>query len=111
MEGFWSELKRRNVVRVGIAYCAELTTGKLRYEERVPGAERAGVYASAVLADGRIYYLGREGRTFVVDARPEFELLATNVLGDRAVFNASPAIDQGRIYIRTDQSLYCIGAK
>lgn len=95
---------------LGIAYCAELTTGKIRYEERVPGAG-AGVYASAVLADGKIYYLARDGRTFVVAARPQFDLLATNTLGDRAVFNASPAIDRGRLYIRTDQNLYCIGAK
>ncbi|MCI0681907.1 MAG: PQQ-binding-like beta-propeller repeat protein [Gemmataceae bacterium] len=95
---------------LGIAYCADLTTGQIRYDERVPGAG-AGVYASAVLADGKIYYLGRDGRMFVVAARPQFELLATNTLGERAIFNASPAIDRGRIYIRTDQSLYCIGAK
>lgn len=94
----------------GIAYCAELATGKIRYEERMPGRE-AGFYASAVLAEGKIYYLSRDGRMFVVAARPQFELLATNALGDRAIFNASPAIDGGRIYIRTDHFLYCIGAR
>ena len=39
-------------------------------------------YASPVLADGKIYYVTREGKTFVVAAQPEFELLATNDLGD-----------------------------
>jgi outer membrane protein assembly factor BamB len=63
------------------------------------------------MADGKIYYLSRDGRTFVVAARPQFELLATNTFGDRAIYNASPAIDRGRIYIRTDQTLYCIGAR
>jgi outer membrane protein assembly factor BamB len=94
----------------GVAYCADLKSGDIVYEERIPAAG-AGVYASAVMADGKIYYLSRDGRTFVVAARPQFELLATNTFGDRAIYNASPAIDRGRIYIRTDQTLYCIGAR
>ena len=48
----------------GTAFCAKAATGEVVYEERV---ERAGqVYASALLADGRIYYVARDGRTFVV---------------------------------------------
>jgi outer membrane protein assembly factor BamB len=95
---------------LGIAYCANLETGAIRYEERIPGAG-AGVYASPVLADGRIYYVGRDGQTFVVAAKPTFELLATNDLRDRSQFNASPAVSGGRIYLRSEQYLYCLGAK
>src|SRR5262249_12216360 len=95
---------------LGIAYCADLQTGAIRYEERIPAAG-AGIYASPVLASGRIYYVGRDGRTFVVAARPEFELLATNDLRDRGQFNASPAVSGGRIYLRSEQCIYCIGAK
>lgn len=91
----------------GVAYCAEMATGQLKYEHRL---ERAGqVYASALLADGRVYYLTRDGRTFVVAAKPEFELLATNDLRDGGVFNASPAVNGSQLLIRSDKFLYCIG--
>lgn len=93
----------------GIAYCAKADTGKIVYEKRM---ERAGqVYSSALLADGKIYYLTREGRTFVVAAKPEFEQLAKNDLELRGMFNGSPAVDASRILIRSDKFLYCIGGK
>ncbi len=91
----------------GIAYCVEGKSGELVYEKPL---ERAGqVYASAVLGDGKIYYLARNGRTYVVAAKPQFELLATNDLGERSVFDASPSIAGGHVYIRSDKTLYCIG--
>ncbi|MBI1312537.1 PQQ-binding-like beta-propeller repeat protein [bacterium] len=91
----------------GIAYAAKSESGDLAYEERV---DRAGqVYSSAVLVDGRIYYLNRDGRTFVVAAKPEFELLATNELRDGSLFNGSPVVDGRRLLIRSDRHLYCVG--
>jgi outer membrane protein assembly factor BamB len=90
------------------AYCADAKTGTIVYEERVP---RSGqVYASPVMADGKIYYLGRGGKTVVVPAKPTFEILATNDL-ERGMYNASPAVSGGKLYIRSDNSLYCIEAK
>lgn len=92
--------------KLGIACCARADTGELVYEERVG---RAGqIYASALLADGRIYYTNRSGRTFVVAARPEFELLATNDLNDGTLFNASAAVTGSRILLRSEKFLYCI---
>lgn len=94
---------------LSIAYCAEAATGKIVYEERVP---RAGqIYASPVLADGKIYYFNRQGKAFVVPAKPEFELLATNEVESRATFNSSPAVADDRLYIRTDKAIYCIAEK
>lgn len=91
----------------GIANCAKADSGEIVYQQRL---ERAGqVYSSALLANGRIYYLSREGRTFVVAAKPEFEQLAMNDLNDRSVFNGSPAVDGNRLLIRSDKFLYCIG--
>lgn len=91
----------------GIAYCAKAATGEIVYEQRM---ERAGeVYASALLADGKVYYLTREGRTFVVAAKPSFEQLGMNDLRDRSVFNGSPAVDGQRLLIRSDKHLYCLG--
>jgi hypothetical protein len=92
---------------LGIAYCADVKTGDLVYEERVPGAQQ--VYASPVLADGKIYFLARNGRTYVLPAEPAYKVLAVNELGERAMYNASPAVTHGRIYLRTNSNLYCIG--
>jgi hypothetical protein len=90
----------------GTAYCAKAETGEVVYEKRL---ERAGqVYSSALLADGKIY-LTREGKTFVIAAKPEFEQLAANDLRDRSTFNGSPAVDGNRLLIRSDKFLYCIG--
>lgn len=91
----------------GIAYCAKADTGEIVYERRM---NRAGqVYASPLLAAGRIYYMTRQGKTFVVAAKPEFEELATNDLDDGSLFNASAAIDGTRILVRSDRFLYAIG--
>ena len=93
--------------QLGIAYCADAKSGELVYQKRM---DRAGqVYASALLAEGRLYYVTRSGRTFVLAAKPEYELLATNELRDGGVFNASPAVTGNRLLIRSDKFLYCIG--
>ncbi len=90
----------------GIAYCVAGATGKVIYEQRF---ERAGqFYASALLGSGRIYYLTRDGKTFVIDANPQFKQLAKNDLSDRGVFNASPAVNGNQLLIRSDKFLYCI---
>ncbi|MCS6864275.1 MAG: PQQ-binding-like beta-propeller repeat protein [Gemmataceae bacterium] len=90
----------------GIAYCVEAPTGKVVYEERLP---RAGqFYASALLADGKIYYLTRTGRVYVVAAQPKFELLATNDFNDPSLFHATPVAAEGRLFIRSDKYLYCV---
>ena len=91
----------------GVAYCAKAESGEVVYEQRL---ERAGqVYSSALLADGRLYYLTRDGRTFVLSAKTGFAELAANDLGDGSIFNGSPAVDGSRLLIRSDKFLYCIG--
>ncbi len=52
--------------------------------------------------------MGRQGAVFVLAAKPQFEQLARNGLGDRCNFDASPAIDGRRLLIRSDKVLYCI---
>jgi outer membrane protein assembly factor BamB len=81
------------------------------YQERLeprPGR----VYASGVCADGKIYYVSRENGAYVLAAQPRFELLAHNqIASDTSVFNATPAISQGKILLRSDSFLYCIDEK
>lgn len=93
----------------GIVYCQNAATGEFVYEQRLdprPG----NIWASALLADGKLYYVSQHAGTYVVAAKPQFELLAHNVIeGDDHRSNASPAASQGQLFLRTDQSLYCIG--
>jgi outer membrane protein assembly factor BamB len=95
----------------GVVYGVDAKTGKIVYQERL--APPAGkIYASATLADGKIYYVSRNNGVYVVQAGPKFKLLAHNQFAsDASVFNASPAIANGRIYLRSDQALYCVGRK
>lgn len=96
---------------LGIVYCLDAKTGQLIYEERLepsPGQ----IYASPLLANERIYYVGRGGRAVVVSAKPKFERLADNVLeGGRGVFNASLAATGNHLLLRSDKYLYCLGQK
>lgn len=88
--------------------CQNPETGELVYEERLPGAER--IWSSPVLAAGRLYFVSQHKGAFVVAAKPEFELLAHNVIeDDESRTNASPIVSDGRIYLRSDRRLYCIG--
>ena len=92
-----------------MAYCVDAKSGKQVYGERIPAAGRT--YSSATLANGKVYYVTQDKGTFVVAAKPKFELIATNKLDDTSRTNASPVVDSGRLLIRTDQHLYCIGKK
>jgi outer membrane protein assembly factor BamB len=90
----------------GIAYCAKADTGKIVYEERLP---RAGqFYSSALLANGNLYYLSRDGKTFLLPAQPKFQNPTINDLSDRSIFNGTPVPLENKLLIRSDKFLYCI---
>jgi outer membrane protein assembly factor BamB len=93
------------VSETGIAYCLKAKDGEQAYAERLKG----GVYASVVLADGKIYVVSQKNGTYVLAAGPKFEQLAHNTLTDDSTFNGSPAISQGQLFLRSDKRLYCIG--
>jgi len=89
----------------GVATCMKAGTGEIVWQERVGG----NFSASPVMADRRIYFVGDNGETTVIEAGPEFKVLAKNPLGEK--LQASPAISQRQIFIRTEKNLFCIGAK
>jgi outer membrane protein assembly factor BamB len=64
-------------------------------------------YASPIAGDGKIYVTGENGFIVVLKSGPKPEILAKNDMGDSCI--ATPAISDGRIYIRTLKKLYCIG--
>lgn len=92
----------------GMVYCLKVDTGDEAFRQRLEGDP--GVYASLVAADGKLYAVTRRNGTFVLDAKPEFRQVAHNKLpSDDSDFNASPAISDGRIFLRSDRFLYSIG--
>jgi outer membrane protein assembly factor BamB len=92
----------------GLVTCLDARTGELKYEgARVPVP--ATFVSSPVAIDGRLVWVSEEGDAFVIKPGPRHEVLRTNALGE-AVF-ASPAIAQGRLFLRGAQNLYCIGKK
>lgn len=95
----------------GVICCQDAATGETVYRERLePGS--GTIWSSAVLGDGKLYFVSQHKGTFVVAAKPKFELLAHNVIKeDDSRTNASPAISNGQIFLRTDKNLYCIGEK
>jgi outer membrane protein assembly factor BamB len=88
----------------GTAQCIECQTGKILWTERLDGGESWG---SITLAAGRCYVTSRRGVTTVFSPHPQkLEILATNNLGEPS--NATPAISDSQIFLRTDAHLYCI---
>lgn len=93
----------------GVAFCQDAATGKVVYEERLSPAPGI-IWASPLLAGGRIYYVSQRKGTYVVAAAPKFKQLAHNVFADDTTrTNGSPAVSDGQLLLRTDQYLYCIG--
>jgi outer membrane protein assembly factor BamB len=93
----------------GIAECLELTTGKNVWTERIKGSgSKSESWSSMILAGDHIYITNQGGDTFVLKASPQFEMLATNSIGDEMT-NATTAISDDQVFIRTFTSLWCIG--
>ncbi|HZT79171.1 MAG TPA: PQQ-binding-like beta-propeller repeat protein [Gemmataceae bacterium] len=88
----------------GFVQCRDAKTGEVKWKERLP----AGDYkASPLAADGRVYFVNLTGRCTVLAASAKFEKLAENPLDDG--FIASPAVSDGRLYLRGRKALYCVG--
>jgi outer membrane protein assembly factor BamB len=92
----------------GLLTCLDAETGERLYEGgRVPVP--ATFTASPVAFDDRILLTSEDGDTFVIKAGPAHEILRTNSVGEPVY--ASPAIANGRIYIRGEHHLFAIGRK
>jgi outer membrane protein assembly factor BamB len=100
----------------GILYCWKLSTGEELYAERLEGI--TNLASPIATADGRVYFV-TSARSYVIKAGPKLEVLAKNDLGGYGGNNGpSPAVADGRIYVRDAEPagpagafLYCIGKK
>lgn len=86
----------------GVLTVFDAGSGERVYKRRV--ADRGGAFtASPVAADGRLYLASEDGDLFVIRAGPDYELLATNPMGE--VCLATPAISDGQVIVRTTGAL------
>ena len=90
----------------GILISFDPATGKILKQGRLLGAIDK-YFASPVAADDKVFLIGQGGQVSVLKAAGEWEVLAVNELDDE-VF-ATPAIADGRIYIRTHSAMYSFG--
>jgi outer membrane protein assembly factor BamB len=93
------------VKKGGLSSSFDPLTGKTHWElARIRNI--GDYYASPVAGDGKIYVTGENGFVLVLAQGAKLEVLAKNDMGEQCL--ATPAIADGRIYIRTREKLYCI---
>jgi len=89
----------------GFLACMEFRTGKAKWSQRGFGK------GSILLADGHLVVLGEHGKLSIVRAIPHsFQEEASFHVTDEVCWTP-PVICQGRLYIRTQQLIYCFDAK
>jgi hypothetical protein len=125
---------RLYAVSRGVAQCLDAQTGKQIYQKRLsasaaveePSEERGGRfgrggrgggpggqdYASPIVVNGKVYFVTRSGLTHVWESGPEFRLVAQNrFASDESRYNGTPAVANGKLFLRSDRSLYCVAKK
>ena len=100
---YWSHDK-------SIALCLRASDGETMFRERLP--TRSRVYASIVSDGEKLFLTTRDAGVLVLAASPRYKELAVNKLGtDEERFNATPAIVDDRLLLRSDRILYCVQSK
>ena len=92
-----------------IVTALEATSGNTAWQERLGVARREGFSASPVAMGGKVFFTNDEGETFVLRAGGKYELLHVNNIGERTL--ASPALVDGRWYLRTEGHLIAVGTR
>jgi outer membrane protein assembly factor BamB len=91
----------------GIATTLDAKTGKVLKQARLTGALE-DYYASPIGVDGKVYIASEHGKVVVLRAAGDWEILAINEF-DADIY-ATPAVSEGKMYIRTRNALYAIGS-
>ncbi len=91
----------------GIVTTLQAQTGKVFKQARLTGA-LDDYYASPIGVDGKVYIASEHGKVVVLRAAGDWEILAINDF-DSDIY-ATPAIGEGKLYIRTQNALYAIGS-
>lgn len=87
----------------GTFVCYDAKSGEKLWEQEFGDA----FYSSPIYADGKVYITDMAGKTHIVKATRDYQLVATCELGEKAV--CSPVFHDGKVYLRGMNNLYCIG--
>ena len=93
---------------ISVVTIYDAKSGEVTSQGRLGSSGRESFSAAPVSFDGKVFFTNDDGDTFVLKAGPKVEILHVNSLGERTL--ASPALVDGRLYIRTRQHLLAIGA-
>ena len=95
--------------KVGILSCFDAKSGTPHYQSiRVPGLS-GSIYASPIAAAGHVYLTDRNGTTVVIRDSNEFEVVASNSVGETV--DATPAPIDQELFIRGEKHLFCVSAE
>jgi outer membrane protein assembly factor BamB len=92
----------------GIFSSLDAKSGEVLKQARIDGA-LGDYFASPIAAGGRIYTFSDEGKAAVIQAGAQWEVIRVNDLKDGC--KATPAIADGKMYVRTFSTLYCFAKK
>jgi len=87
----------------GVIVCYDAANGELLWEYECDD----GIYASPMIADNKVYFLDMGGKMHIFNKDRNMTLLGEPELGEGSV--STPSFSEGRIYLRGDKFLYCIG--
>ncbi|MFC1764009.1 PQQ-binding-like beta-propeller repeat protein [Planctomycetota bacterium] len=86
----------------GTIACWDVQNGKTVWQEET----KSRFYGSPIAVGERIYCINTKGEVLVLQSGDTFKLLATNPLGEKS--QATPAVANGKLYLRTLTSLICL---
>ncbi len=91
----------------GIVTSLTPDTGRMIKQARVAGT--GSYYSSPVAGDGKVFIVSERGVLSVLQAAGDWEVISSHDFGERTV--ATPVISDGKIYVRTEQALYCFAIR
>jgi outer membrane protein assembly factor BamB len=91
----------------GIVTKLDATDGNVLQEERLPGF--GNYFSSPVAGDGKVYFASEAGTVSVLAGVPEWKILSSRDFHEKIY--ATPLLDSGRLFLRTDRALYCFQDK
>jgi outer membrane protein assembly factor BamB len=92
----------------GVLNVFDARSGERKFEARLAGATSAFT-SSPIANDGKVYIASEDGQVFVLAAGPTYEEIAMNQMSTPIL--ATPAISEGRMFLRTGDQIMAIGKK
>jgi outer membrane protein assembly factor BamB len=89
----------------GVLACYDAKTGELKQSHEL----NTEFYSSPVITEGKLYVFSNDGKMHIYSANSDFKLLNSFETGQKTF--ATPAFTDGKIVVRTENSIYCVASK